>query len=277
MGFQGLLLYSSAVIKKQVYSFMETFAREMRERMPARSLAGRRITLLVLLNLGAVVGVWNIIDSTSPVQRVLSLWAVFLAGASFARAAFGDPGRLRARKTAGRDETLRLSDGTQIITQSFVGRRDVLVAGQVHRLRLCDTCLIFRPRGAAHCTDCGHCLLEKDHHCFWLSNCIGRNNLRVFTVFILSLAVLFGLAGRAASFLLGHWRPSLLTGAVVSSLYAFSGLLFLFLLYYAYLGAANLTSRECIGGVRPHPLPPADTLRRLLTLRPAVVFRQESV
>ncbi|ORD94139.1 ERFB [Enterospora canceri] len=56
--------------------------------------------------------------------------------------------------------------------------------------KYCDDCNLFRAPGVSHCWDCGHCVLDKDHHCPSLDNCIGRNNLRPFMVFILSDLVL---------------------------------------------------------------------------------------
>ena len=52
--------------------------------------------------------------------------------------------------------------------------------------KYCNTCNLFRAPGMAHCYDCNYCVLDKDHHCDSLGNCLGRNNLRIYMVFILS-------------------------------------------------------------------------------------------
>jgi len=39
-----------------------------------------------------------------------------------------------------------------------------------------------------HCIICNVCIVEFDHHCFWVNNCIGANNLTRFVVFLFSVA-----------------------------------------------------------------------------------------
>lgn len=59
---------------------------------------------------------------------------------------------------------------------------------------VCKKCEIARPPRCHHCRRCGHCVLQFDHHCIWLNNCVGYGNLRSFilTVFFVTVACWYG-------------------------------------------------------------------------------------
>lgn len=59
--------------------------------------------------------------------------------------------------------------------------------------RWCPTCKIIRPPRASHCRDCNNCVLVHDHHCPFVSNCVGNRNYSFFWSFLVSTACL-GLA-----------------------------------------------------------------------------------
>uniref|UniRef100_A0A7N0T1B8 S-acyltransferase n=1 Tax=Kalanchoe fedtschenkoi TaxID=63787 RepID=A0A7N0T1B8_KALFE len=51
--------------------------------------------------------------------------------------------------------------------------------------QLCATCKIVRPLRAKHCSTCDRCVEQFDHHCPWVSNCIGKKNKRDFFSFLI--------------------------------------------------------------------------------------------
>lgn len=43
------------------------------------------------------------------------------------------------------------------------------------------------PENVKHCAQCNKCVLDFDHHCIWLNNCIGRSNFLRFVYLIVEV------------------------------------------------------------------------------------------
>lgn len=53
--------------------------------------------------------------------------------------------------------------------------------------KYCDKCNIYATKKDElyHCIICGICISQSDHHCAWISKCVGRNNYLSHNIFIL--------------------------------------------------------------------------------------------
>lgn len=54
----------------------------------------------------------------------------------------------------------------------------------------CDKCNGYKPARTHHCSICKRCVLRMDHHCPWVANCVGYNNVAYFGRFLGYVTVL---------------------------------------------------------------------------------------
>uniref|UniRef100_H3A1V2 Palmitoyltransferase n=1 Tax=Latimeria chalumnae TaxID=7897 RepID=H3A1V2_LATCH len=123
---------------------------------------------------------------------VVSAWAVLLLG-TFRVVLTKDPGRLQGADR-GRGQ-MRIAE---------------LVEEELGVSRFCIECEVIQPPRTKHCKLCNVCMIEYDHHCLFLMNCVARNNHRIFLLFLMEVIVaqlLFLLS--AVSYMLAKYDPNL--------------------------------------------------------------------
>lgn len=51
----------------------------------------------------------------------------------------------------------------------------------------CATCAVRIIPNRKHCIICDICIEDFDHHCYWINTCVGRNNVKIFRIFLIFL------------------------------------------------------------------------------------------
>ncbi|KAG2258282.1 hypothetical protein Bca52824_077576 [Brassica carinata] len=62
--------------------------------------------------------------------------------------------------------------------------KDIMVNGFTVKVKFCDTCKLYRPPRASHCSICNNCVQRFDHHCPWVGQCIALRNYPFFVCFL---------------------------------------------------------------------------------------------
>jgi len=114
---------------------------------------------------------------------VIAVFLIFTSLVWFFTAAFTDPGII-PRGTAPPED-----DNPFALEQKVPLVKKVNLKGVEVDTKWCDTCCIYRPLRASHCSVCNNCVEKFDHHCPWLGNCVGRRNYRYFLLFIYTLSL----------------------------------------------------------------------------------------
>ncbi len=70
---------------------------------------------------------------------------------------------------------------------------DALTGEPRDKFIYCDICEIWvsRDKKTIHCSDCDICIEGHDHHCPWVTKCVGKNNSFSFKVFLVTLVFSF--------------------------------------------------------------------------------------
>ena len=79
---------------------------------------------------------------------------------------------------------LSLSNPGKMVNTEYNDILDLVEKGQEAE-DFCPTCLVKKKFRSRHCLICQKCVDDFDHHCFWVGNCIGKNNYTLFFIFLI--------------------------------------------------------------------------------------------
>ena len=79
---------------------------------------------------------------------------------------------------------LHFSDPGRVKTKRYLSFIDI-IERQEDINHFCPQCKVkITSIHTKHCIICDDCFEEFDHHCFWVDNCIGKNNFGLFFIFL---------------------------------------------------------------------------------------------
>nr|DAD27281.1 TPA_asm: hypothetical protein HUJ06_028749 [Nelumbo nucifera] len=185
------------------------------------------ILILIITYLHSVIMASNLPKLTAAFG--LFAWlGVFLATSGlvlFYRCSSKDPGYIRMNM---HDSQGQKDDEPLLKTEL---NHPALMAGNWSQL--CATCKIVRPLRAKHCSTCDRCVEQFDHHCPWVSNCIGKKNKWDFFMFLI-LEISAMLITGAVAFFFGAWMSYVSTQHI-------GAMSFLIVDFFLFFGVAVLT------------------------------------
>ncbi|PKA58737.1 putative S-acyltransferase [Apostasia shenzhenica] len=97
------------------------------------------------------------------------------------------------------------------------GSYPIVGKNSLENYTFCTYCAKPKPPRAHHCRSCQMCVLDMDHHCPFIGNCVGAENHRYFIAFLLSVIVSCLYVVGMTSYSAYHIWPALELENVVSA------------------------------------------------------------
>ncbi|KIX08548.1 uncharacterized protein Z518_03204 [Rhinocladiella mackenziei CBS 650.93] len=126
--------------------------------------------------------VWWLIQGVS----LLGIILYGLANLSYTIAAFTDPGSpLNSATDSPNQRQGRYSMLPTNEPSGHLGDIQNITVSSTGAPRYCKKCHTPKPDRTHHCSTCKRCVLKMDHHCPWLSTCLGLHNYKAFVLFLI--------------------------------------------------------------------------------------------
>ncbi|AFN83559.1 DHHC-type zinc finger domain-containing protein [Encephalitozoon romaleae SJ-2008] len=215
---------------------------------------------------------------------------VVASSLSFLKACLTDPGKVN-RKVYHKyiPDMIVFEEG--VSTQIRTNRngdwiRAIRINGTEYQEKYCLECNLFRINGMSHCRECNRCVLDMDHHCIWFGNCIGRNNIRYFHIYLYTLSIvtfinaafMYGLVIICSRNTLLMLALRILAAAFGALYTLFFCIIFLFTMFNIYVALNSSTSRDFIkNGTGNKKLDIGKACKNLSRLKPSLSFDLPSV
>ena len=84
--------------------------------------------------------------------------------------------------------SLSFSNPGRMVNKEYKDILDIVESGQEAE-EFCPLCLVKNKFRSKHCLICQICVDEFDHHCFWVGNCIGKDNYTLFFIFLIYILI----------------------------------------------------------------------------------------
>ncbi|RNA42550.1 palmitoyltransferase ZDHHC18-like isoform X2 [Brachionus plicatilis] len=145
-----------------------------------------------------------LIKNASVALPIFGFILFLLSLSNYIMCAFMDPGYL-PRATA--DEAFYIEKENNIsvdLSGSYYPtpkNKIIKIKGCEYETKFCTTCKFYRPPRVVHCGVCNMCVERFDHHCPWVSNCVGKRNYKTFYLFLVftALMAIYGFAASATA------------------------------------------------------------------------------